>query len=344
MSENSDALDGTVLVPTHRGAHRLPELLDALVSQDFTGSWEALVVVDGLLDDTEAVLDAYRGRVPLRVLINAVPQGVTSVMNLGIKEARGRIIIRCDDDLLPGTTFVSRHLSHHAGDQLVGIIGPTRDLYSDSAYARAYGRPATLRSLEAAYSRPEAQSWVGWAANNSASREVLLGVGGFDPNFVYGQDSELGYRLHRAGVHIRVDRELEVEHRGPSTAASTRIPRAFISGASKRVFSLKHPETIQVKMPPGGLRDRLWRAAVWSISHAIRTHAGYSRLGKFVDSFLQVAPTSMAARAVALSVESAGASGRRHGVDDLSSYKSQKTKELNRELATASDSSRRNEE
>ena len=111
-------------------------------------------------------------------------------LNDGYAAARGRVLIRCDDDLTPGPDMIRRHLAHHAaGGQEVGVMGPTEDIFPDSPYAMAYGRPATERSLRAAYARPADQRWVGWAAHNSVTRSAWDRAGGFDPRFVYGQDS-----------------------------------------------------------------------------------------------------------------------------------------------------------
>lgn len=325
-------LEATVVVPTHRGGHRLPELLDALSKQDYQGLWETLIVVDGDLDNSVSILERYSDVLPLRYIVNKDPQGVTAVMNAGILAALGDVVIRCDDDLSPGPEYVSSHLKYHTGNTPVGVIGPTRDVFPDGAYARLYGRPASERSLAAAYARPTHLAWIGWAANNSAKREVLLAAGGFDAAFVYGQDSELGYRLARAGVEILVAPELEVEHRGPSTSASTRVPRAFISGASKRLFYQRHPEAIPPARPTRSMPDLVWRTAVRALAGSLRTREAFAKVGVLVDRLIEVAPASVGRRVIALAVESAGQSGRRNGADDLSTYKMQKTAELAREL------------
>lgn len=318
-------------MPTHRGEHRLPTLLDALKLQDYEGTWEVLVVVDGRLDASSEILERYTEALPLRVHVHETAQGVTSAMNAGFEHASGRIVVRCDDDLTPGPTFVSDHMAHHQHGPR-GVVGPTRDVFPDGAYADAYGRPANARSLAAAYARAEEDNWIGWAANNSAPREAILQENGFDPAFVYGQDSELGYRLHKRGLPILVEAALEVEHRGPSTSASTRVPRAFVSGASKRLFYLKHPETLKPRSPVDSVQAWVWQHTVRTLASILRTRESFASLGRFLDRALKVLPVGLSGRLIALSVEAAGRSGFRNGVDDLTTYKGQKTTELQREI------------
>ena len=301
--------------------------------QDFDGEWELIVVVDGVVDDTVSVLEGYRDRVPLRTIVHDTGRGVVAVLNDAFAQARGEVLIRCDDDLTPRPDFVRRHVAHHAGSTHVGVIGPTRDVFPDTPYARAYGRPATERSLEAAYRRSEDQRWIGWAANNSVHREAWACAGGFSPRFVYGQDSELGWRLaHHCGVRIVVDPELQADHRGPSTSAATRIPRAFVSGASKRLFYEEHPEERPGTSRPSGLKGRAWGTLVSVLAATVRSKSGYERIGRCVDAVLAVVPQRLGGLVTAVCVEAAGRSGLRNGADDLTVYKTQKSAELAREM------------
>jgi glycosyltransferase involved in cell wall biosynthesis len=326
-------LHASVVVPTHGGAHRLPALLLALAEQDFVGDWELVVVVDGVVDDTLDVLEAHRTSVPLRTVVHGTSRGVVSVLNDAFDSARGDVLIRCDDDLSPQPDFVRRHVAHHQDRVDVGVIGPTRDVFPETPYARAYGRKAAERALQAAYERPTEQRWVGWAANNSIHRQAWACAGGFDPRFVYGQDSELGWRLvHECGVQMVVDRALQVDHRGPSTSAATRIPRAFVSGASKRLFYAAHPTERATMAPARGAKARTWRAAVGMFATAVRSKSGFERVGRLLDRVLAFVPATIGGVLTALCVEAAGRSGMRNGTDDLTVYKSQKSAELSREI------------
>lgn len=323
----------SVVVPTHRGAHRLPELLDAFVSQDYLEVWEIIVVVDGIYDSTLDILDSYKNRLPLKSVVLEKQSGVVTALNTGIEESKGRIVVRCDDDLMPGPRFLSLHMRHHTGVEPIGVIGPTRDVFPDSAYARAYGVPANTRSLAAAYARLPSLTWLGWAANVSAPRSVLQQLGGYDTKFVYGQDSELGYRLAQAGVKILVDPDLETLHRGPATSAAIRIPRAFVSGASKRLFYMVHPTAPSPMSPKSGIKERIWNGAVQLVAFAVRTRQGFAQAGKMVDKVVERIPRTLATKIISLLVEAAGKSGRAHGGTNLSSYAGQKIAEVAGELA-----------
>ena len=237
----------SVVVPTRGGAARLPTLLDALATQVLDEAWEVVLVLDGDVDGSRALIEEYADRIPLRVVETDGATGVAAALATGYREAAGEIVLRCDDDLTPPPGFLAGHLRHHrsrpAGAPPLGVISLTRDVFPDTPYAAAYGRPANERLLAAAYARSADERWRHWAACNSVPKAAYDAVGGFDTTMGYREDSELGLRLARSGVEIVIDRALEVEHRGPATDTATRAARAFTSGASALDFEARHPGT-----------------------------------------------------------------------------------------------------
>jgi GT2 family glycosyltransferase len=323
----------SVVVPTHRGAHRLPVLLDALAEQDCADPWELVVVVDGPDPETEALLPAWEGRLPLRVVRRDVSTGVAAALNDGYHAAQGQVVIRCDDDLTPGPDMVRRHLAHHVDGSRVGVVGPTRDALAASRYARAYGWAATERGLHGVLTRDPEHAWLHWAAHNSVRRTDFDAVGGFDEEFLYRQDSELGLRLARDGVRIVIDPELVVEHRGAAQDARTRCARAWVSGASEVLFEHRHPGTRArpAAAAPSSWSQRLWLGATRALAATLTTRDRAGTAGRVADSVLVVLPASLGGRVVALVVESAALAGRRHGSPDQLLYRAQKSAELDRE-------------
>ncbi len=326
---HDDTPVASVIVPTHRGAHRLGALLAALEAQDLTEPWEVVVVVDGPDAETQSLLDAHRDRLPLRIVIRHRSTGVAAALNTGYGAALGRVLVRCDDDLTPAPSMLRRHLEHHQGSEPVGVIGPTRDSLPDTPYARAYGRPANARSLAAAYARPERSRWLGWAAHNSLTRESWDAVGGFDESFAYREDSDLGLRLAEHGVHLIVDPQLEIEHRGAAGDAATRAARAWVSGASEVLFATRHPgASTELETAPLNVRTRVWSGATVLISTLVRTRSAAAHAGSTVDRLLPMLPRRAGGWGVALVVEASARAGRRGGNPDQSAYSVQKDAEL----------------
>lgn len=62
-------------------------------------SWELIVVNNNCTDDTDTVLEDFKGRLPLRRIFEGTP-GLSNARNSAIAAARGRWILFTDDDVL----------------------------------------------------------------------------------------------------------------------------------------------------------------------------------------------------------------------------------------------------
>lgn len=327
-------LSVSVVVPSHNGAGRLARLLEAMVVQDFSGTWELIISLDGSTDDSHDVIDSYTQRLPLRVLTAEVRNGAAAALNTGFNAAFGDVLVRCDDDLVPGSDFIGRHEAWHRERSNLGVIGLTRDVFPDTPYARKYGRFASERTLNSSLQTPASRRWVHWAANNSIRRAIWDQSGGFDTRLLYGQDSEFGFRLHRLGVEIVIDPALTVLHTGPATTTSRRARRAYIAGAASRMRERLHPEARQSFSVPS--RSWLWEMAKSATTQPLRSADDCEVLGRAVDRLLPVLPQGAGRRLVALAVESSAAAGYASDPQDQRAFASQKTLELAEEASLAS--------
>lgn len=300
----------SVVVPSRGGAHRLPVLFEALSRQDFEGAWEAIVVLDGDIDDSRAVIERHAGSLPVRAIAFDANEGRSAALNAGFEDANGRVLVRCDDDLVPAPDYLTRHAESHAGRD-VGTVGLYRNVYPETTYARAYGRDWDVRFRGEAYATPVDEQWRYWAGNVSVSQETWARVGPYDTGFrAYGwEDVDWGYRLHRLGVPVVLERSLETEHRIAATTTVTRTQRAFYSGAAKRRFEKKH------QLSAGTPADGVWNVAVRSTARRL-DEGRVSRLAQAVDSLAPRLPAPLARKAIALSVEASALAGYQQAVTE----------------------------
>lgn len=321
----------TVIIPSHRGAHRLPSLLRDLAGQEGGVPFDVVVVLDGILDESPQVLAQWDTKLTITTIRHEQAQGVAAALTTGFNAAEGDYLIRCDDDLSVPADFVVRHIARHAGAHDRLVLSLTRDAFVESAYARAYGRPASERGLAACYAQLPELRWQHVAACFSLHRSLWEASGGFDPSFAYGEDSEFGYRMWRSGATIIIDPTLEVTHLGPATSAAVRVPRSFVSGASRRRFAQVHPEASRGRHPRLSLTSHVWRVLVSTLAHTVRSRAGYAVVGRWVQRAVDRVPSPVGGKLIAWAVEAAVRSGERYGSVDLHSYRPQKDAELTHE-------------
>jgi len=118
----------SIIIPTFNRKEILEKTLNAYLNQTSSQEIrEILVVDDGSRDGTsDAVLEVSKdSSVPIRYFRQMENRGPAATRNVGIREARGTILLFGDDDIVPTPTLVAEHLSWHAmyPDIAVGVLG-----------------------------------------------------------------------------------------------------------------------------------------------------------------------------------------------------------------------------
>lgn len=294
----------SLIIPSYRGRAKLPVLLEALRRQDTT-DFEAVVVIDGRLDDSPALVEAASEALPVRAVVLEQNQGRVAALNAGLASARGEVLIRCDDDLEPAPGFVSGHIARHvAAPAPIGVVGIYKDRLPDNAYARAYGMPREYRFRRGAYTT--GAPWRYWAGNCSISRATWEEIGAYSASYThYGwEDVDYGYRLHEAGIPLVLAPELETIHHGAATTTVGRVLRAYHSGAARRTFESLHGAVLAPPSAGGGLWGRLVGA-----TERLGGESRFEALARITDRVLPLVPAPIGEKLVALAVESASLAG-----------------------------------
>ncbi len=304
-------VDLSVVVPTFRGASRLPVLFEAMRVQDFSGSWELIVVVDGVVDNSVEVAHAATD-LPVRVVVLEENQGRSAALNAGFESAEGSVFIRCDDDLAPSANYLSEQARAHEGSDPVGVVGLYRNVYGDTPYGRVYGCRYDAQVRAGAYSGALGDSWLMWAGNCSVTREVFARVGPYDESFTrYGwEDIDWGYRLVQIGVPIALEPALETIHHAANIDVATRVRRAHASGVARARFDAKHG-TNYLGAATLGAKASTWSALVDGLSRL--TPSQFARMASRIDLTLTVLPEAHAYRMICLLVDAAARAGYLEG-------------------------------
>ncbi|MDO5633360.1 MAG: glycosyltransferase family 2 protein [Micrococcus sp.] len=299
-----------VVVPSRGGAERLPRLVAALAAQQDAPDFEVHVVLDGDIDDSNAVLAHLAQSHPqLSLTWTIFPEnrGRAAALNAGTEATTGHIVIRSDDDLEPGRFYVRDHVRAH-DDFHGGVIGLPRNVLPATTYQRVYGDDADQRHARDAYRLSPNEVWRHWAGNVSAPRGIMEALGGYDERYRrYGwEDVDFGYRLHRAGYPVRFAPELETKHHAAAVTTEIRARRALHSGSSRQQFLQQHgAHALGADATPAGA----WGLAVRSLA-AVTTERTLGPVARAVDRAAGKLPLPVARKLIALVVEAAAETGR----------------------------------
>ena len=87
----------TVIIPCYNQGEYIAECLGSVIEQTFT-DWEAIVVNDGSIDNSLAIIEEYAKKDKRIKILNQTNQGVIVARNNAIKEAKGEFIYPLDGD------------------------------------------------------------------------------------------------------------------------------------------------------------------------------------------------------------------------------------------------------
>jgi GT2 family glycosyltransferase len=191
----------SVVIPTHNRSDALAKTLLILSEQQFTESWEVIVVNNRSTDDTDDVVRGLRFPVPLRLVHEEKP-GVAAARNTGIAVARGHNIVLLDNDILVEPDFLRRHYDLLLSNPGCWIMGQIVNLPEQNA--SPFGK--YRQSLYGYVPRESAGCEAHWLNGTNASlpRSDWERLGGFDERFSGAsvEDYDFAIRAWDAGIKI----------------------------------------------------------------------------------------------------------------------------------------------
>lgn len=199
----------SVIIPAYNAAATLPACLQALRRQTRLPD-EILVVDDGSQDETARLAETFSAR-----LLKQNHSGPAAARNLGIRHAKGDILLLTDADCVPAPDWVAEMLRPFANPQVAGVKGAYR-----THQREAIARLAQVE-FEERYDLLQKSAQIDFIDTYSAAfrASVLQQTGGFDPAFplAVSEDAELSYRLVEAGYKLVFNPQALVHHQHPRT-------------------------------------------------------------------------------------------------------------------------------
>ena len=243
----------SVVLPIRNEARHIEACLERLIAQDYPREHLEIIVVDGQSEDgTQDVVRRVQCRHPdvhLRLLDN--PQRtVPHAMNVGIRAARGAVIVRMDGHAVPTDDYVSRcvaALSTSSAANAGGVFVAKGITPFGEAVAVATEHP--IGAGDAKYRIGGVAGDADTVPYGAFRREVFETVGLYDESLVRNQDYELNVRIRGAGERIYFDPAIRC----------TYTPRGTVRSLWSQYFQYGWWKVETVRRHPSSLR---WRQMV----------------------------------------------------------------------------------
>jgi glycosyltransferase involved in cell wall biosynthesis len=244
----------SVILPCYNGAETIALQLEALAQQQWSGSWEVVVVNNGSTDESMNIVEQYRDRLPhLRILEAYTDRsrprlGVVHSYNLAIQATHSDAVAFCesDDEVVPGwVAIMGEALAKY---DIVGGRLDYKKLNPHWLYVAKGGEHEQENSLVPL-------DWIPYSVSTGCNlgmrRSLYKAVGELDESFPCCFDNEYCLRVQMAGFTLHFLPEAVVHYRLRTTWKGS-----YRQGVSRGKDVLRLKEQYLKTVNPVGWRSR----------------------------------------------------------------------------------------
>lgn len=260
MTENlTPAID--VIVITRDRPHTVGLSLTALAQQTYPRAQMHVIVVDQSADYLTARIVEQMARAVNITYVRQPPLGIPAARNAGAGLAQGTLLLFLDGDLVAEPRLAAEHARLHGlwrNALVAGCILPYAPAYT-SFLDRAAGPEDEL-----ARSSPEGEIpfYHAFGGNLSIPRRLFLDLQGFDEHLKGSEDTDLAYRVVKAGGKIVYAPGALAYHNHPRSL-DERLNRWTAYTPMIGLLFQKHPE-LRGKIPHVDRMEPVdWRHDSW---------------------------------------------------------------------------------
>lgn len=198
----------SVIIPTYNEQGVIGNCLESLSRQDYP-NFELIVIDDGSLDSSVSQVENQRGKVKSLTLLKQKHFGPGAARNLGVKHAKGEILVFVDADMEFEPDFISKLVAPIIAEKTIGTFSKEEYLLNEGDLIARFWNLNLGREAE----RMVPKNYPNFSPVFRAIRKSAFETaGGFDPSIGYTDDWTLFRRLQ---IQATVATGAKFYHRNP---------------------------------------------------------------------------------------------------------------------------------
>ncbi|MEW6409353.1 MAG: glycosyltransferase family 2 protein [Nitrospirota bacterium] len=208
-------IDVSIIIPCRNEERFIGKCLDSIIENNYPKDYLEVLVVDGMsVDETRGVVEKYTRQYSFIRLLENPKKIIPSAMNIGIKNAKGKIIMKVDSHASYEKNYISkciRYLDRYNADNVGGVvIAISRDnKLISKAIVLSISNPFGVGNSLFRIGTKE-PVWADTAFSGCYRKEVFDRIGLYDENIARSEDVAINSRLRRAGGRILLVPEIKI--------------------------------------------------------------------------------------------------------------------------------------
>jgi succinoglycan biosynthesis protein ExoA len=204
----------SIVMPVLNEEKYLARCLQSVMDQDYPLDKLEVLVVDGMSDDrSREIVAEFVACFPQIKLLDNPQRSIPAAMNIGIRKARGEVIVRVDGHCFLERDYVSqclRYLRETGADNVGGPACAVGESYVGEAIALALSSPFGHGGSQFRYSQQE--NYVDTVFLGAFRRDLFDRIGLYDEDLLCAEDYELNHRLRAAKGKILLTSKIRVRY------------------------------------------------------------------------------------------------------------------------------------
>jgi len=202
----SERLLVSIVIPVHNAEKHFRASLQSIQASTYK-SFELIVVDDASTDRSVEIAESYGAT----VLRRESQGGPAAARNQGAAVANGELLLFLDSDVMVKPETLEKIVQVFQKPAVNAVFGSYDDAPAENDFLSQYRN--LFHHFVHQNSSPEAVTF--WAGCGAVRKAAFRAVGGFDAKKYQEpsvEDIELGYRLHRQGYRILLEKAIQVKH------------------------------------------------------------------------------------------------------------------------------------
>ncbi len=239
----------SIVMPLYNEERYIGNCIESLILQDYPKEFMEWIFVDGISKDkTVDIIETYRIKYPelIQVLCNP-DKTVPYAMNIGIKAARGKYVIRLDAHADYANNYISKcvgYLDTTDADNVGGVVDTKARSEFGNTIAKMLSSPFGVGNSQ--FRINGKSGYVDTVPFGAFRREVFEKYGGFDERLTRNQDNEMNYRIRKNGGKIFMADDIHL----------TYYCRDTVKGICNMAFQNGKWNVITMRFVPGSMGVR----------------------------------------------------------------------------------------